>query len=112
MDKNNYLGTFEEMVLLSVYRLGNAAYGVPIRQEVERLSGRDVSVGALYTALDRLEQKGYIKSRQGEATPERGGRAKKYFRVEGSGVQALEEMQRVHARMLLGNGLVQKGGAA
>jgi DNA-binding PadR family transcriptional regulator len=92
------LGPFEELVLIAVMRLGEGAYGVPVRRAVEEMGGRGVSVGALYTTLDRLEEKGYLSSRQGEPTPERGGRAKRYFRMEGAGLRALEEADRVRQR--------------
>jgi DNA-binding PadR family transcriptional regulator len=90
-EKIDYLGHFEEIVLLAVLRLGEDAYGAKIRQKVAEATKRDVSIGAIYATLDRLERKGYLKSWQGEATPERGGRAKRYFRVEGAGVQALND---------------------
>jgi DNA-binding PadR family transcriptional regulator len=89
--KIDYLGHFEEIVLLAVLRLREDAYGAKIRQKVAEATKRDVSIGAIYATLDRLERKGYLKSWQGEATPERGGRAKRYFRVEGAGAQALND---------------------
>ena len=107
-EKINLLGSFEEIVLMAIRHLGeNNAYGVPIRQAVEEATKRSTSVGALYTTLERLEEKGYISSRQGEATPERGGRAKRYFRLEGAGVQALTdaEMSRRHFGLPSLNGL-------
>ena len=85
------LGAFEEVVLMATMRLGPNAYGAKIRQKVEEATGRSTSIGAVYTTLDRLEKKGYLTSWQGEATAERGGRAKRYFRVEGVGVQAINE---------------------
>ncbi|HLK59935.1 MAG TPA: helix-turn-helix transcriptional regulator [Chthonomonadaceae bacterium] len=88
-DKINLLGSFEEIVLLAIRHLGDNAYGVPIRQAVEEATKRSTSVGALYTTLERLEEKEFISSYQGEATRERGGRAKRYFRLEGAGIQAL-----------------------
>ncbi len=98
-----YLGGFEEIVLLSVLRLKDEAYGVRIRQLIEQETGRSVSIGAVYTTLERLGQKGYISSWQGEATAERGGRAKKYFKVEGAGALILQETQ--HARTKMWSGL-------
>lgn len=88
-DQKDYLGHFEEIVLLAVLSLREDAYGAKIRQKVAEVTERDVSIGAVYATLDRLERKGYMKSWQGEATPERGGRAKRYFKVEGAGVRAL-----------------------
>ena len=85
------MGEFEQLVLLALLRLGNDAYGMEVREEIETRAGRDVSYGAVYTTLDRLERKGLVTYRVGEATPERGGRAKKYFRVSPAGVEALRE---------------------
>jgi DNA-binding PadR family transcriptional regulator len=85
-----YLGEMELMVLLAVVRLGDEAYGVPISKELLDLAGREVSLGSIYAALDRIEQKGFVTSSLGDPTPERGGRAKRYFRVTLSGVRALE----------------------
>jgi PadR family transcriptional regulator PadR len=82
----NTLGEFEQAVLLAILRLGSSAYGVPIR---ERLA-RAVSVGAIYSALERLEGKGFVSSWTGGATAERGGRAKRFYRVEAPGVRALD----------------------
>ncbi len=103
-------GQFEEIVLLAVMRLGTNAYGVRIRQTVEEATGRMTSVGAIYTTLERLEQKGFVSSRQGDPTPERGGRAKRFFKIEGAGVQALNDVQRT--RDLLRGGLQPTGGVA
>jgi len=83
------LGEFEALVLMAVLRLGADAYGMRIHQEIEERAGRRSSYGALYTTLDRLEDKGYVSSRVGDPTPERGGRAKKYFKVEANGFSAL-----------------------
>ncbi len=85
----DYLGEFEQIVLLAVLRLGDSAYGVPIRQEIEEHAGRKVTIGALYATLDRLEAKSYVTSWFSEPTPERGGRSKRYFRVLPAGVEAL-----------------------
>ena len=89
MPKRSYLGEMELMVLLAVVRLGDGAYGVPISQELLTLAGREVALGSIYAALDRLEQKGLVTSLLGDPTPERGGRAKRYFRVTPAGVRAL-----------------------
>ncbi|MEQ8331519.1 MAG: helix-turn-helix transcriptional regulator [Longimicrobiales bacterium] len=85
------MGEFEQLVLLALLHRGNDAYGMEIREEIEERAGRDVSYGAVYTTLDRLERKGYVAHRVGESTPERGGRARKYFRVEPAGRDALAE---------------------
>jgi len=86
-----HLGEFEQIVLLAILRLGDEAYGVPIRQEIEEKTGRSLTVGALYRTLDRLEEKGYIGSSFSDPTPQRGGRSKRYFRLNSHGVRALSE---------------------
>lgn len=98
-DKKEYLGQFEEIVLLAVLRLSSEAYGAKIRQAAESALEKPVAIGALYTTLDRLERKGYVKSWQGEATSERGGRAKRYFKVEGAGVRALNDTNAARNRL-------------
>ena len=89
------MGEFEQIVLLAILRLGNhEAYGMRVREEIEARTGRDVSYGAVYTTLDRLERKGWVAHRLGESTAERGGRAKKYFRLEPAGRDALRRARR------------------
>ena len=90
MSKRAYLGEMEMMVLLAVVRLGEDAYGVPISKELLILAGRDVALGSIYAALERLERKAFVTSALGDPTPERGGRAKRYFRVTPAGLQALQ----------------------
>jgi len=85
------LGDMEHLVLLAILRLGQEAYGIPILDEVCARSGRDVSRATVYVALKRLEQKGLVTSKLGESTPERGGRAKRYFKLKPSGLKALRE---------------------
>ena len=85
----DHLGEFEQIVLLSVLRLGDEAYGVPIRREIELRAKRKVTIGALYATLDRLEAKGYLQSWFGDPTPQRGGRSKRYFKLLPAGEQAL-----------------------
>ena len=87
------MGEFEQLVLLAILRLGNDAYGMDIRQEIEENTGREISYGAVYTALNRLSSKGFVSHELGESTPERGGRARKYFRVEPTGRSALRATQ-------------------
>jgi DNA-binding PadR family transcriptional regulator len=87
------MGEFEQLVLLALMRLDNDAYGMQVREEIEKRTGREISYGAVYTTLDRLERKGYVAHRVGEATPERGGRAKKYFRALPEGREALRATQ-------------------
>jgi PadR family transcriptional regulator PadR len=94
MRKREYLGNFELMVMLALIRLGENAYGVPISQELEDITGREVAVGSVYAALERLEDKGLVTSQLGEATPERGGRAKRYFRVSGKGLREVRDTRR------------------
>ncbi len=91
MKRNQSLGETEHLVLLIVVRLGEDAYGMRISEELAARTGRDVSIGSVYAALDRLEKRGYMTSHVGDSTPQRGGRAKRYFRVERSGVEALAE---------------------
>ncbi len=83
------LGEFERAILLAIVRLGDNAYGVPIRADLESRLSRAVATGAVYTTLDRLEEKGMVSSWLGEPTPERGGRAKRFYRVDASGFAAL-----------------------
>ena len=87
MAARNYLGEFELMILLAVIRLGDSAYGVPISRELLETTGRDVALGSVYAALDRLEQKDFVSSTLGDPTPARGGRAKRYFRVTPKGIR-------------------------
>jgi DNA-binding PadR family transcriptional regulator len=84
-----YLGEFEQVVLLAILRLHDQAYAIPIRQEIETRTGRRVARGALYTALDRLEQKRYLRSRMSEPMAERGGRSRRYFTVTAAGLAAV-----------------------
>lgn len=93
--KKELLGELEEIVLLALIKLGPESYGVPIHQEVEEATEGFISIGSIYATLDRLERNGFISSRVGESTPERGGRAKKHFKVEGAGMMALEEAERI-----------------
>ena len=85
------LGDMEHLVLLAILRLGPDAYGIPILDEVSGRSGREVSRATVYVALKRLEQKGLVSSRLGDSTPERGGRAKRFFKLKPSGMKALRE---------------------
>jgi DNA-binding PadR family transcriptional regulator len=87
--KDDHLGRFEHFLLLAVVRLGDHAYGMTIRRELAEHTGREVAVGAIYTALARLERRGLVQSWLGEPTQERGGRAKRYYRVLAAGKRAL-----------------------
>ena len=97
-----YLGEFEQLVLLAILRLGEGAYGMSIHQELQDTAGRLTSLGAIYTTLERLEEKGLVQLSIGEATPERGGRAKKYFRVNALGIRLLKEALHSTASMKAG----------
>jgi DNA-binding PadR family transcriptional regulator len=94
MSARGYLGEFEHIVLLAVLRLADQAYGVTIRREIEARTGREVSIGAIYATLDRLESKNLVQSRLGDPTPERGGRSKRFFCVTAQGVSAVKHTQR------------------
>jgi DNA-binding PadR family transcriptional regulator len=85
------LGDIEHLVLLAILRLGREAYGIPILEEVCARSGREVSRATVYVALKRLEQKGLVASKLGDSTPERGGRAKRFFKLKPNGLKALRE---------------------
>jgi PadR family transcriptional regulator PadR len=108
MSRNPNLGEFEQIVLLAIMRLGDDAYGVAIRDEIKKRTGRSTAPGALYTTLDRLEHKGLVSSRLGEPTPERGGRAKRYYSVSAAGVDAVERAQRCYQSLLEGLQILQK----
>jgi PadR family transcriptional regulator, regulatory protein PadR len=100
-----YLGELEQIVLLAVLRLGEEAYTAPILEQIAAQTGRKVARGALYTALERLETKGCLRSRVGDPLPERGGRARRYFKVTPGALRALKDSRL--ALMRLWNGLEQ-----
>ncbi len=91
MGKGEYLGEFELVVMLSLARLKDEAYGMTIHDEIHEVTGRDVAIPSVYVTLTRLEKKGYVSSRLGAPTAERGGRAKKFYRLEPLGSQALSQ---------------------
>jgi PadR family transcriptional regulator PadR len=93
MFRRDYLGEFEHIIVLALLRLEDKAYGVTVRQEIQFRTKREVSIGAVYATLDRLEAKGYVKSYRGDPTPERGGRSKRFFRVTAKGVAAVNRTQ-------------------
>ncbi len=95
MREHSYLGEFELMLLLTILRLGEEAYGVPLARGLTTVRGGEVALGSVYAALDRLEMKGLVTSRLGEATPERGGRAKRYFRVTEEGLRSIHATRKV-----------------
>ena len=105
----DYLTDFELMLLLAILRVGDDAYGVPIAREIEASGERTVMLGAVYAGLDRLEANGFIVSTVGSPTPERGGRAKRYFRVTASGMKAVRQAKRAFTRMWSGVPGLEKG---
>jgi|ERR1700730_12924337 PadR family transcriptional regulator PadR len=106
MTGRDYLGEFEHVVVLALLRLNDRAYGVTVRQEIEFRTKREVSIGAVYATLDRLERKGYVRSHHGGPTPERGGRSKRFFHVTAKGMAAVNRSQRALQRMSEGLDLV------
>jgi PadR family transcriptional regulator, regulatory protein PadR len=99
-DRN--LGSLESMLMLAVLRLGEDAYGVSIRHELLALAKKDVAIGAIYTAFERLERKGFVESWLGDPTSVRGGRAKRYYRLTPGGMKLLNETQRAMQRLMAG----------
>jgi PadR family transcriptional regulator PadR len=102
-DQPPALGDFEQLVLTGVLRLADGAYGAAIRQEIHARSGRDVSINAVYTTLDRLESKGLLESWTGDPTPQRGGRRRKFYALRPAGIAALR--QAYHAFTAMAEGL-------
>ena len=102
MATSDTLGEFEQLVLLAIVHLKDDAYGVTIRREIESRTGRSVAVGALYTALDRLERKGFVRSRTSDPTPQRGGRSKRHFALLAAGAAALDRSRETMRRMWAG----------
>ena len=102
MGKTGLLGSFEEMVLLAVVHQADQAYGVSIRRELAVRSGSDVTMGAVYATLDRLEEKGFVAPREGERRESRRGRPRRYYRILPDGVDALDETRRIRERMWRG----------
>jgi PadR family transcriptional regulator, regulatory protein PadR len=97
--KTSALGDFEQLVLLGVLRLDQEAYGAAIRQEIHARSGRDISINAVYTTLDRLEAKGLLRSWVGDPTPQRGGRRRKFYGLRPAGVAALRHAYQAFTAM-------------
>jgi PadR family transcriptional regulator PadR len=102
MARGEFLGSLEHIVLLAIVQLGESAYGMSVRREIEVRTGRDISIGAVYATLERLEDKGYIRSQLSEPTAERGGRAKRLFRIEADGETALRASQETIRKMAAG----------
>ena len=102
MPRGELLGSLEHVVLLAVVHLKDAAYGMTVRREIEDRTGRNLSIGAVYATLERLEGKGLVSSFTGDPTPERGGRAKRHFRIEAEGLRALRAAQDTIRKMSVG----------
>ena len=102
------LGGFEHFLLLAILRLEDDAYGATVRRELIQCANKDVAVGAIYTGLDRLEEKGFVESWMGEPTAKRGGRGKRLYRVTPTGRRALADMDRAFRRLSAGVG-TEKG---
>lgn len=104
MPKEPRVGEFEQLVLLAILQLKNKAYGMDIRREIEERTERRTSVGAVYTALERLKKKGLVSCWKGSPTPERGGRARRFFKIETLGKAALRNAVSIRAAMAAGLG--------
>src|SRR5207344_2564136 len=104
MPRGDFLGSLEQIVMLAVMRLGSNAYGMTVRREIEERTGREISIGAVYATLERLEAKGYVSSSTGEPTAERGGRAKRLFQIEAEGERVLRASQEAIRKMTAGLG--------
>jgi DNA-binding PadR family transcriptional regulator len=102
MTERAYPGEFEQMVLAAVVRLGDRAYGAAIVTELAEQTGRQVSSGALYATLDRLESKGLIQSRRADPTPERGGRPKRFVMLTRDGLEALKDARKAMLKLWRG----------
>ena len=101
-DKEKYLGEFEQLILLAILRVNNDSYGIEIADVIRKHGNREVSLGALYITLTRLQTKGLVRSKVGEATAERGGKAKKYFSVTSQGQAAMKRSIRLMQGMTEG----------
>jgi PadR family transcriptional regulator PadR len=103
MKRGELLGSLEHIILLALAGLDGGAHGMIVRREIEERTGRNISIGAVYATLERLEAKGYVSSFTGEPTPERGGRAKRLFRVETAGERALQVSEKTIRSMTAGS---------
>ena len=105
MAKGEYLGEFEHIVLLSLLRLSDGAHGALVRIEIESVTSRSPAIGAVHATLERLERKGFVSSWMGEPTHERGGKAKRHFKIQAAGITALKQarvtLDRLHAGVSL-----------
>ncbi len=110
MGRDGLLGSFEELVLLAVARAGGEGYGMTVRREIEARTGREVTIGAVYATLDRLEAKGLLSSHLTDGDAGRGGRARRIFRIERAGVDALATARETRAGLWEGVDLADLGG--
>ena len=108
MRRGEYLGNFDLMLLLAVLRLGDEAYGVTIAQELEQHTGREAVIASVYARLESLQERGLVTSSLGDPTPERGGRAKRYFHITGAGIREIRDARR--ALMTMWKGLPELKG--
>jgi DNA-binding PadR family transcriptional regulator len=102
MPRGEILGPLEQIILLALVRLKSKAYGMTVRREIEERTGRNISIGAIYATQERLEAKGYVSFFTGAPTPERGGRAKRFFRLESAGQEALRVSHEAIRKMTQG----------
>ena len=102
MSKGDYLGEFEQMVLLALLRLKDNAYGVTVRREIQSRTDRQVAIGAVYACLERLERKGYVRSSLSDPEPVPGGRSKKYFELTRAGADTLKHTREMMRRLTEG----------
>lgn len=109
MGKGEFLGEFEQMVILAILRLGDDAYGMTVRRELEQTAGRKVTFGTVYGTLERLEAKGLVTSSRADPEPVRGGRARRFFRVEPGGELALARARDMMGRLWDGVQLASEG---
>jgi PadR family transcriptional regulator, regulatory protein PadR len=97
--KGERIGEFEELLLLAVWALEEPVYGVPVQQYIEKASGRPISMGAVYAGLDRIEDKGLVRSESGEVTPQRGGKRKRLFTITNAGCRTLRELREIREQL-------------
>jgi DNA-binding PadR family transcriptional regulator len=110
MAKGDFVGEFELYVMLALAHLGDEAYGVPIRREIERRTGREIVIGAVYATLARLEDKGLVRYRLSDPQPVQGGRARKYFSLTAAGERALRHSTAMLTKMMAGLSPELRGG--
>jgi len=102
MPKGEFLGEFEQFVLLALMRLGKDAYGMKVRQEIDQRTGRETAIGAVYATLDRLEQKGLVQSVVVESNAESGGRARRFYEITPQGIDSLRQSREAIAKLMEG----------